>query len=46
MSPFVVAIPKKSCKASYKGMRYGSTFSFKSPGKKPKDSPASTAGLV
>ena len=35
-----------SFKASNKGLRYGSTFSFKSPGKKPSFSPASTAGLV
>src|SRR5690554_4529329 len=46
IKPFVVAIPKKSYNASYKGIKYGSTFSFKSPGKNPKDSPASTAGLV
>ncbi len=34
-----------SYKASYKGLRYGSIFSFMSPGKKPNRSPASTAGL-
>ena len=35
----------KSYKESYKGLKYGSTFSFISPGKKPSLSPASTAGL-
>ncbi len=30
--------------ASRSGLKYGSTFSDKSPGKKPNDSPASTAG--
>ena len=30
---------------SYKGRKYGSTFSLISPGKKPNLSPASTAGL-
>ncbi len=35
-----------SCKASYSGRRYGSTFSARSPGKKPRASPASTAGRV
>ena len=35
----------KSLRASYKGLKYGSIFSFKSPGKKPNLSPASTAGL-
>ena len=35
-----------SRKASYKGCMYGSNFSFISPGKKPKFSPASTAGRV
>ena len=34
----------KSLRASYKGLKYGSIFSFKSPGKKPNLSPASTAG--
>ncbi len=35
-----------SSNASYSGRRYGSIFSFKSPGKKPRFSPASTAGRV
>ena len=35
----------KSYKESYKGLKYGSTFSFISPGKNPNLSPASTAGL-
>ena len=41
-----LSAPIISKRASYKGLRYGSTLSFKSPGKKPKLSPASTAGLV
>ena len=36
--------PRRSCNASYSGRRYGSTFSWKSPGRKPRLSPASTAG--
>ena len=35
-----------SSSASYKGRRYGSILSFKSPGRNPKFSPASTAGRV
>ena len=35
-----------SFKESYNGCMYGSNFSFKSPGKKPRFSPASIAGLV
>ena len=34
------------CSASYSGRKYGSTFCCRSPGRKPKRSPASTAGLV
>ena len=33
-----------SSSASYSGRRYGSTFACMSPGRKPSDSPASTAG--
>jgi len=36
--------PIISYSASYMGRRYGSTFCVKSPGRKPKRSPASTAG--
>ena len=32
--------------ASYKGLRYGFSFCDKSPGRKPRDSPASTTGRV
>ena len=51
MTPFsislvYVSMPSISCKASYKGRRYGSTFVCKSPGRKPSFSPASTAGRV
>jgi hypothetical protein len=35
-----------SSSASYSGRRYGSTFSRMSPGRKPRASPASTAGRV
>ncbi|CFO32523.1 Uncharacterised protein [Staphylococcus aureus] len=42
----VCSLPKTVFKPSYNGLKYGSTFSFKSPGKNPNDSPASTAGLV
>ena len=35
-----------SCSASYNGRRYGSIFSLNVPGKKPRRSPASTAGRV
>ena len=35
-----------SFKESYNGCIYGSSFSFRSPGRKPKFSPASIAGLV
>ena len=42
----ILSAPKSSYKASYKGLKYGSTFSFISPGKNPNLSPASTAGLV
>ncbi len=38
--------PSISYRASYRGRRYGSTFSCRSPGRKPSFSPASTAGLV
>ena len=38
--------PNISYKASYKGLKYGSTFWDKSPGKKPSFSPASTAGRI
>ena len=43
---FLVAISVgiKSYNESYNGLKYGSTFSFKSPGRKPNFSPASTAG--
>ena len=41
----ILSVPKSSYSASYKGLRYGSTFSFMSPGKNPSFSPASTAGL-
>ena len=41
----IFSAPKSSYSASYKGLRYGSTFSLMSPGKKPNLSPASTAGL-
>ena len=43
---FTLSPPSISNKASYNGLKYGSTLSFKSPGKNPKLSPASTAGLV
>ena len=46
MNLSVCSLPKTVFKPSYRGRKYGSTFSFRSPGKKPKDSPASTAGLV
>src|SRR5436309_1026298 len=35
-----------SCRASNSGRRYGSTFACRSPGRKPRRSPASTAGRV
>ena len=35
-----------SCRASNNGLKYGSIFSCKVPGRKPNLSPASTAGLV
>ena len=35
-----------SCSASYSGRRYGSIFSLSVPGRKPRRSPASTAGRV
>ncbi len=35
-----------SCSASNSGRRYGSIFAIRSPGRKPRRSPASTAGLV
>ena len=35
-----------SCSASNNGRKYGSIFSLNVPGKKPKLSPASTAGRV
>ena len=41
----IFSAPKSSYSASYSGLKYGSTFSFMSPGKKPNFSPASTAGL-
>ena len=41
-----LSAPNMSCKASYKGLRYGSIFEDKSPGRKPSFSPASTAGLT
>ena len=37
---------RQSYSASYSGRRYGSTFSFMSPGRKPSFSPASTAGRL
>ncbi len=40
----VAPFSSSSCSASYSGRRYGSTFSLKSPGRKPSFSPASTAG--
>ena len=42
----VCSFPNMLCNASYRGVKYGSTFSFKSPGRNPKLSPASTAGRV
>jgi hypothetical protein len=36
--------PMMSCRASWRGRRYGFTFSTRSPGRKPSFSPASTAG--
>src|SRR5574343_597204 len=38
--------PIRSYSASYSGRRYGSTFCDRSPGRKPRRSPASTAGRV
>src|SRR5471030_1974048 len=38
--------PSRSYSASYSGRRYGSTFCARSPGRKPRRSPASTAGRV
>ena len=38
--------PKILLSESKRGLKYGSTFCCKSPGKNPKFSPASTAGLV
>jgi hypothetical protein len=35
-----------SCSASNSGRRYGSIFAIRSPGRKPRRSPASTAGRV
>ncbi len=35
-----------SMSASKRGRRYGSTFAMRSPGRKPRRSPASTAGRV
>ena len=35
-----------SCSASKSGRRYGSIFAMRSPGRKPRRSPASTAGRV
>ena len=46
MYPVSFACGIMSRKASYNGCRYGSSFSFKSPGRNPRFSPASTAGLV
>ena len=34
------------CSASNSGRRYGSIFAIRSPGRKPRRSPASTAGRV
>ena len=42
----VFSDPKILCRESKRGFKYGSTFCCKSPGKNPKFSPASTAGLV
>ena len=46
INEFVLSIPKILCKESNRGLKYGSTFCCKSPGRNPKLSPASTAGLV
>ena len=46
INEFVLSYPKILCRESNKGRKYGSTFCCKSPGKNPKFSPASTAGLV
>jgi len=42
---YIFSVGIISPRASYRGRRYGSTLSFISPGKKPRLSPASTAGL-
>ena len=42
----VFSAPKILRKESKRGLKYGSTFCCKSPGRNPKFSPASTAGLV
>ena len=44
--PLEVAAPSISKSASYRGRRYGSTLLCRSPGRKPRRSPASTAGRV
>ena len=46
MYSFNLAAGIISCRASYKGCRYGSILSFMSPGRKPSFSPASTAGRL
>ena len=46
MYSFSLAPGTMSCRASYKGWRYGSSLSFISPGRNPNFSPASTAGRL
>ena len=51
MTPFSSIIATFSasnidCRASKSGRRYGSIFAIRSPGRKPRLSPASTAGRV
>ena len=46
INELVLSKPKILCKESNSGLKYGSTFCCKSPGRNPRLSPASTAGLV
>ena len=46
MYSFSLAPGTMSCRASYRGWRYGSSLSFISPGRNPNFSPASTAGRL